>query len=186
MTAIEAPPKCTVYQLYNERQDVLYVGITTDVAARLKQHADKPWWSSVASVGCREYDSRELAADAETDLIRKLRPRHNRSQNPSHYSPEKAKLPPIYSLDGSPVVVPAEKNPTPRRVETKRFDAFNTRRRYVTMAEAADYLAVTTRTVRQMVADGRLTGYRSGSRLVRLDLNEIDAAMKPFGGSAAL
>jgi excisionase family DNA binding protein len=60
----------------------------------------------------------------------------------------------------------------------------NTRRRYVKIAEAAEYLDVTTRTVRQMIADGRLTGYRSGGRLVRLDLNEIDAAMQPFGGSA--
>jgi excisionase family DNA binding protein len=58
------------------------------------------------------------------------------------------------------------------------------RRRYVKVAEAADYLEVTDRTIRQMIADGRLTGYRSGSRLVRVDLNEIDAAMKPFGGAA--
>lgn len=59
-----------------------------------------------------------------------------------------------------------------------------TRRRYVKIAEAAAYLQVTTRTVRQMIADGRLTGYRSGNRLVRVDLNEIDAAMQPFGGAA--
>jgi excisionase family DNA binding protein len=58
------------------------------------------------------------------------------------------------------------------------------RRRYVKVAEAAEYLNVTDRTIRQMVADGRLTAYRSGTRLVRLDLNEIDAAMKPFGGAA--
>jgi excisionase family DNA binding protein len=58
------------------------------------------------------------------------------------------------------------------------------RRRYVKIAEAADYLQVTTRTVRAMIADGRLTGYRSGGRLVRLDLNEVDAAMQPFGGAA--
>lgn len=57
-------------------------------------------------------------------------------------------------------------------------------RRYVKMSEAAEYLGVTDRTVRQMIADGRLTGYRNGSRLVRVDLNEIDAAMQPFGGAA--
>jgi hypothetical protein len=34
-----------------------------------------------------------------------------------------------------------------------------------------------------MIADGRLTGYRSGSRLVRLRIDEIDAAMQPFGGA---
>jgi len=58
------------------------------------------------------------------------------------------------------------------------------RRRYVKIAEAAEYLQVTDRTIRQMIADGRLTGYRSGGRLVRLDLNEIDRAMVPFGGAA--
>ena len=59
-----------------------------------------------------------------------------------------------------------------------------TRRRYIKIAAAAEYLDVTTRTIRQMIADGRLTGYRSGGRLVRVDLNELDAAMKPFGGAA--
>lgn len=58
------------------------------------------------------------------------------------------------------------------------------RRRYAKLSEAAKYLGVTDRTIRQMIADGRLTGYRSGSRLVRVDLNEIDAAMQPFGGAA--
>jgi excisionase family DNA binding protein len=57
-------------------------------------------------------------------------------------------------------------------------------RRYATIAETAEYLGVTGRTVRQMIADGRLTGYRAGSRLVRLDLNQVDAAMIPFGGGA--
>ncbi|WJG11649.1 excisionase family DNA-binding protein [Gordonia sp. Swx-4] len=57
------------------------------------------------------------------------------------------------------------------------------RRRYATIKESAHYLGVTDRTVRQMIADGRLRGYRNG-RLIRLDLNEIDASMQPFGGAA--
>ena len=57
-------------------------------------------------------------------------------------------------------------------------------RRYAKLSEAADYIGVTDRTIRQMIADGRLTGYRSGSRLVRVDLNELDAAMTPFGGAS--
>jgi excisionase family DNA binding protein len=52
------------------------------------------------------------------------------------------------------------------------------------MAEAAEYLGVTDRTIRAMISDGRLTGYRNGRRLVRVDLNEVDTAMKPFGGAA--
>ncbi|BBY54233.1 excisionase family DNA-binding protein [Mycobacterium koreense] len=57
-------------------------------------------------------------------------------------------------------------------------------RHYVTITQAAKYLGVTTRCIRQMVADGRLTAYRNGPRLVRIDLNDIDAAMQPFGGGA--
>jgi excisionase family DNA binding protein len=73
---------------------------------------------------------------------------------------------------------------TPSRATAPQGPNRAARRRYVKIAEAADYLQVTDRTIRQMIADGRLTGYRSGTRLVRLDLNEIDAAMRPFGGAA--
>lgn len=59
-----------------------------------------------------------------------------------------------------------------------------TRRRYAKISEAADYLGVTERTIRQMIADGRLRAYRNGRNIIRLDLNEIDAAMTPFGGAA--
>lgn len=35
-------------------------------------------------------------------------------------------------------------------------------RRYAKLTEAAEYLGVTDRTIRQMIADGRITGYRNG------------------------
>jgi excisionase family DNA binding protein len=57
-------------------------------------------------------------------------------------------------------------------------------KRYISQAEAAAYLGVTPRTIRQMIADGRLRAYRSGARLVRLRVDEIDSAMQPFGGAA--
>ncbi|WP_304113662.1 AlpA family transcriptional regulator [Mycolicibacterium bacteremicum] len=59
------------------------------------------------------------------------------------------------------------------------------RRRYATLEQAGEYLGLTPRTIRQMIADGRLTGYRHGPRIVRVDLNEVDdKLMKPFGGAA--
>ncbi|MCV7176160.1 excisionase family DNA-binding protein [Mycolicibacterium sphagni] len=59
------------------------------------------------------------------------------------------------------------------------------RRRWATLEQSAGYLGVTSRTIRQMIADGRLTGYRNGSRIIRVDLNEIDdKLMQPFGGAA--
>ena len=57
-------------------------------------------------------------------------------------------------------------------------------RKYATLKQAAEYIGVTDRTIRQMIADGRITGYRNGPRLIRVDLNEIDdAVMQPFGGA---
>jgi excisionase family DNA binding protein len=55
-------------------------------------------------------------------------------------------------------------------------------RRYATIADAAQYLKVSDPTLRAMIKQGRITGYRNGTRLVRVDLNEIDANMVPFGG----
>jgi len=52
--------------------------------------------------------------------------------------------------------------------------------RFVTQKEAAEILGVTDRTVRTMIADGRLTGYRAGRRIVRLRLDEVEAALKPM------
>lgn len=54
-------------------------------------------------------------------------------------------------------------------------------RRWATIQQAADYLGVSTRTIRQMISDNRLRGYRNGARFIRLDLNEIDAALQPMG-----
>jgi excisionase family DNA binding protein len=72
--------------------------------------------------------------------------------------------------------------PTSQRSNRAQRRAEQFGRRYATINETAEYLGITGRTVRQMIADGRLTGYRSGARLVRLDLNQVDAAMTPFGG----
>lgn len=59
-------------------------------------------------------------------------------------------------------------------------------RRYATLAAAAEYVDVTERTIRNYIARGELTGYRLGSRTVRVDLNEIDAILKviPTAGGA--
>lgn len=58
-------------------------------------------------------------------------------------------------------------------------------RRWASLKDAGDYLGVTDRTIRAMISSGKIGGYRTNARLVRVDLNEIDAAMTPFGGGAA-
>jgi excisionase family DNA binding protein len=51
------------------------------------------------------------------------------------------------------------------------------RRRLATLKTAADYIGCNERTIRRRIADGTLTGYRLGNRLVRVDLNELDKAL---------
>jgi excisionase family DNA binding protein len=58
-------------------------------------------------------------------------------------------------------------------------------RRWASYRVAAEYLGVNPRTIREMTRDGRITGYGSSSQMIRVDLNEIDACMKPVGGDAA-
>jgi hypothetical protein len=51
------------------------------------------------------------------------------------------------------------------------------RRRYAKIEAAADYIDVRPCTIRAMLTDGRLTPYKLGNRVIRVDLNEIDAVM---------
>lgn len=61
-----------------------------------------------------------------------------------------------------------------------RHQALAANRRYVTLEEAGDLLGCHPRTVRRLIAAGRLTGYRLGGRLLRVDLAEVDAVMRPL------
>lgn len=53
-------------------------------------------------------------------------------------------------------------------------------RRLESIQNAADYLGVSTKTIRRQIARGELTGYRAGPRLIRVDLNELDAMLRPI------
>jgi len=57
-------------------------------------------------------------------------------------------------------------------------------RRYITIEQASVYLSVDKKTIRRMVARGDLTGYRMGPRLIRVDLTEVDAALRPIPAAA--
>lgn len=60
-------------------------------------------------------------------------------------------------------------------------------RRLAGLEDAANYSGVCTKTIRRRIASGDLTGYRFGPRLIRVDLNELDAMLEPIpsAGSAA-
>ena len=49
------------------------------------------------------------------------------------------------------------------------------RRRYGDVPAVAEYLGVNPRTVRRLMSDGKLTAYRIGDKLLRLDWAEVEA-----------
>ncbi len=46
--------------------------------------------------------------------------------------------------------------------------------------KGAEVAQVSARTIRRRIADGSITGYRFGPRILRVDLNEIEALLKPI------
>lgn len=54
-------------------------------------------------------------------------------------------------------------------------------RKLVSINVAAAELGVSERTIRRYIASGRLTGYRVGARLIRVDLSQLDRALTPIG-----
>lgn len=56
----------------------------------------------------------------------------------------------------------------------------NPARRLASLSSAAEYADVCERTLRRRIAAGDLTGYRFGPRVIRIDLNELDAALRPI------
>ena len=50
-------------------------------------------------------------------------------------------------------------------------------RRLVSIDQAARLVDVSPRTIRRRIADGSLTGYRFGPRVIRVDLDEVDALL---------
>ncbi len=57
-------------------------------------------------------------------------------------------------------------------------------RRKVSIIEAAEYLGVSERTIRNWIATGILPAYRYGPRVVRIDPGDLDALGRRTGGAA--
>lgn len=54
------------------------------------------------------------------------------------------------------------------------------RPRRAKLADAAELNGVCTKTLRRMIARGELTGYRLGKRIILVDLDELDALLRPI------
>ncbi|QDP44622.1 excise [Mycobacterium phage NothingSpecial] len=47
--------------------------------------------------------------------------------------------------------------------------------------QTADFLGVSTKTVRRYIADGKLKAVRLGPRLIRVERDSVEALMRPIG-----
>ena len=63
--------------------------------------------------------------------------------------------------------------------------AVSPERRLARLAEATTKYPVCERTLRRMVSRGEITGYRLGKRVLFVDLNEVDAALRPVPTAVA-
>lgn len=55
-----------------------------------------------------------------------------------------------------------------------------TGRRFESIPKAADHFDVDPKTIRRWIDEGLITGFRLGPRLIRVDLNELEALLTPI------
>lgn len=68
----------SVYRFFNAKGKLLYVGMTADLPARMRQHAkDKSWWGEVAKTTSEVHPTEKAAAVAEATAIVAEKPLYN-------------------------------------------------------------------------------------------------------------
>ncbi len=73
----------TVYRLYDAERNLLYVGCTSSLERRLRNHSNlRAWWPDVADVETETFANAGEAADYELQQAQELRPRHNSRRMP--------------------------------------------------------------------------------------------------------
>lgn len=67
-----------LYRLWSSSGDLLYIGVTVDLARRMTQHRKvQPWWDDVAMCGIQVLPTRSAAFAAEATAVATESPRHN-------------------------------------------------------------------------------------------------------------
>ncbi|MBF4998640.1 helix-turn-helix domain-containing protein [Nocardia sp. BSTN01] len=56
---------------------------------------------------------------------------------------------------------------------------------YTDLQGAATILSCDERTIRRLIADGKLKAYKLGTKAVRIRLTDLGAVLRPFGGGVA-
>ena len=67
-----------LYRHFDERENLLYVGVSLSTIQRLAQHRyHSHWFNSISKVTIEQFPSREEALEAERTAIQKEEPLHN-------------------------------------------------------------------------------------------------------------
>ena len=87
----------TLYRLYGEDRDLLYVGISGSVLRRIKEHRQvASWWDQVVLIETEEFKNQIAARGAEMRAIRAENPRYNVARDwERHKAIRHPPLPPI-------------------------------------------------------------------------------------------
>lgn len=76
-------PGTWLYRMHDTHGDLLYIGISGALGARMDLHrTDKPWWPDVDHVIATMVGQEHIALDLERAAIRAEMPRHNRRSKP--------------------------------------------------------------------------------------------------------
>lgn len=140
-----------VYRLYDAKGSLLYVGVTNDYKTRMRSHAEKSWWPEVRASRVVHYDTRQLAIEAEARAIREEHPIHNRAGVAGRTRRDIAPVPSV-SVSG-----------------------------WLTIPEAAEYLKVSTKTIRRMIARAEIEARRIGPRLIRVNAETLLKSSREMG-----
>ena len=54
------------------------------------------------------------------------------------------------------------------------------RHQYLTLAEAAELMSVSVKTLRRRIADGTIPAYRCGRRVIRIRVEDLERAFLPI------
>jgi predicted GIY-YIG superfamily endonuclease len=78
MRSVDHLKPAHTYVLWDAADAPLYAGATSDLESRIRQHRRGPFGSEIAYVTSTEYPTRAAAFAAECDLLRELKPLHNK------------------------------------------------------------------------------------------------------------
>ena len=140
-----------VYRIFDgDSSALLYIGAGYTPRSRLKDHQRRDWWPVNPHVEIDEHPDNDTAKLAESAAIKQLRPLHN-------------------------VAIPTGAAAL-KRLARRQEQMRSAPPPWLTRAQVAALIGVTTRAVDVMTADGRLRKYKNGERVVRFRRDEVEAA----------